>query len=175
VADLVRQADTTKLQGQLAKVNEVVGLLKSPVLHRLIAIHTSERLVMWLRGVVPCHCQCTECGVLSFSQVTLLASQFTQREKRLDKLQGKLMDLEDKTVEAQKTAARIQPTLQQYMKDVCGFWSGFAFHQVWCSSSLFANASFCGQIAELKALVQSTISEMYEKRPVHVMGAINTL
>jgi acyl carrier protein phosphodiesterase len=50
--------------------------------------------------------------------VALIASQFTQREKRLDKLQGKLMDLDDKTAEAQKTVAKIQPSLQQHLSDV---------------------------------------------------------
>lgn len=62
--DVVRQTDAAKLQSQLGKVNEVAALLKSPVLHRLIAIHTSERCSLTVFCTIrDHHTKCEFCAV----------------------------------------------------------------------------------------------------------------
>ena len=48
----------------------------------------------------------------------LLANEFVQRERRLDKLRGRVMETDDKLVEAQRTAAKTQPVLQQRLVEV---------------------------------------------------------
>lgn len=123
VPDVVRTNDSAKVAAQLAKVKEVVALLTSPQLHQFISIHNSDK------------------------HVELMALEFQQREKRVDKVRGRLLDLEDRTQEAQRSVAKTQPILLQRVKE----------------------------LAALKGMVESAVSGMCDGRPVHIIGAINTL